>query len=225
VNPGRILADEAAVSDTSIDTRVQRMAAKLRTAARGGYEPFGVRGHQFRLNPPLSERQVSAFEGRHGVQLPPEYRAFITRVADGVAGPAYGMYPLEDALARERRGRVPDDFLRTPFPHADAYNPTGDPEVESLWEQVERGEVPESEGERRNLYQAAGTLALCHEGCGYLHLLVVTGPARGEMWIDGRCSDGGFAPLGVGFLDWYERWLDSTLAGGDGVWWMSYPTG
>ena len=34
-------------------------------------------------------------------------------------------------------------------------------------------------------------------------------------------SDQGFFPLGVGFSDWYERWLDSTLAGGDGVWWMS----
>jgi hypothetical protein len=51
----------------------------------------------------------------------------------------------------------------------------------------------------------------------------VTGPARGQMWMDGRCSDQGFFPLGVRFLDWYERWLDSTLAGGGGVWWMSGP--
>ena len=69
------------------------------------------------------------------------------------------------------------------------------------------------ERERRDLYQTAGTLVLCHEGCGYLHLLVVTGPARGQMWLDGRCSDQGFVPLGVGFLDWYERWLDEAMAG------------
>jgi hypothetical protein len=25
--------------------------------------------------------------------------------------------------------------------------------------------------------------------------------------------------LEVGFFDWYERWLDSTLAGCNGIWW------
>jgi hypothetical protein len=33
--------------------------------------------------------------------------------------------------------------------------------------------------------------------------------------------DGGYVPLEVGFLDWYERWLDNALAGGDGAWWMN----
>jgi hypothetical protein len=28
-------------------------------------------------------------------------------------------------------------------------------------------------------------------------------------------------PLYVGFLDWYEKWLDNALAGGNGIWWMS----
>ena len=69
----------------------------------------------------------------------------------------------------------------------------------------------------------AGTLVLCHEGCGYLHLLVVTGPTRGQMWLDAQCSDGGIVPLGVDFLDWYERWLDDTLAGGHGTWWLQSP--
>jgi hypothetical protein len=39
------------------------------------------------------------------------------------------------------------------------------------------------------------------------------------MWVDDRVNDQGLFPLEVGFFDWYERWLDSTLAGGDGVWW------
>jgi hypothetical protein len=65
----------------------------------------------------------------------------------------------------------------------------------------------------------AGTLVLCHEGCGILHLLVVTGPTRGQMWVDDRCNEQGLFPLEVGFFDWYERWLDSTQAGGNGVWW------
>jgi len=202
--------------DASVDARVERIATKLRSVVRGGFQPFGAEDHGFRLRSLLTERQVAAFEARHAIELPLEYRSFITRVADGGAGPAYGMYSLEEALTNPWRGPVPDDFLSTPFPHADAYNPYQHSEVESFWQRVESGEVSETEAERRDLYQTAGTLVLCYEGCGYLHFLVVTGPARGQMWLDGRCSDQGFFPLGVGFLDWYERWLDSTLAGGRG---------
>jgi hypothetical protein len=155
---------------------------------------------------------VAGFERRHAIELPPEYRAFITGVMNGGAGPAYGMYSLAEAVTKER-GRLPDDFLRTPFPHTDAYNPFEDEE-----DAEDEGDE-EDEGERSTLYQAAGTLVLCHEGCGILHLLVVTGPSRAQMWVDDRCNDQGLFPLGVGFLDWYERWLDSTLAGEDGVWW------
>src|SRR5206468_4072449 len=81
----------------------------------------------------------------------------------------------------EPRGRVPDDFLRTPFRHRRAYNPREDPKLASFWRRVEDGEIEEDESDRRYLYQAAGTLALCHEGCGILHVLAVTGPSRGQL--------------------------------------------
>jgi SMI1 / KNR4 family (SUKH-1) len=208
----------------AVHVRVNRIAAKLQAAAEGGFQPFGAQGHDFRLAPPLTESQLTAFERRHAVELPSEYREFVIEVGDGGAGPAYGMYSLEESLSKELRRSAPPDYLRTPFPHVNAYNPYKDLEVNAFWQAVESGEISEAEGERRSIYQTAGTLALCHEGCGYLHFLVVTGPARGQMWLDGRGSDQGFFPLGVSFLDWYERWLDSTLAGGDGVWWMTRPT-
>jgi hypothetical protein len=194
--------------NASIHARAERIAKKLRTAVRGKLQPFGVELHAFRRNRRLTEQQVTAFERRYAVKLPPEYRAFIIGVANGGAGPAYGMYALAEAVTAERE-QVPDDFLRTPFPHTDAYNPFEEDDEED----------DEDEGGGSYLYQAAGTLVLCHEGCGILHLLVVTGPCRGQMWVDDRCNDQGLFPLGVRFLDWYERWLDSTLAGGDGIWW------
>ena len=55
---------------------------------------------------------------------------------------------------------------------------------------------------------------------GYVHRLVVTGPAHGQMWLDARCGTGGYVPLGVSFLEWYERWLADVLAGGWGAWWL-----
>jgi hypothetical protein len=208
------------MSGAAVNARVERIALKLRAAVRGNFHPFGVELHGFRRKRRLTERQVAAFERRYAVELPPEYRAFIAGVANGGAGPAYGLYSLAEAVTEEPRGRVPDDFLSTPFRHRGAYNPCQDPKLASFWRRVESGEVEEDEADRRSLYQAAGTLVLCHEGCGILHVLVVTGPSRGQMWVDDRCNDQGLFPLGVAFFDWYERWLDSTLAGGDGIWWQ-----
>lgn len=211
------------MSAIDIDARIDRIAAKLASLIDGGFKPFGWEGHGMRLNPPLAEPGVAAFERMHGVELPAEYRAFITRVGDGGAGPAYGLSSLEAALVRERKIDVPAAFLRTPFPHTHAFNPEKDPAEQAFWALMDHGGISEDEADRHLLHETAGTLVLCDEGCGYLHLLVVTGADRGRMWMDARCSDGGFVPLGAGFLDWYERWLDGTLAGGRGTWWLESP--
>lgn len=208
------------MSGKSVFARVERIAEKLRTVRERGLEPFGLEGHRWESGPPLPEREVSAFEVRHGVRLPEGYRAFLTRIGDGGAGPAYGMYRLEQSLTVQRQD-VPEGFLRVPFmPTQPVLDPVKDPFWEDQWERVDRGELAEGELKQRLLMLEAGTLVLCHEGCGYLHLLVVTGPTRGEMWLDARCSDGGIVPLRVDFLEWYERWLDSLLAGGRGTWWL-----
>lgn len=207
------------MAGAAISARAGRVATKLRAAARGEFHPFGWETHGFRRGRRRTEQQVAAFERRHDVELPAEYRAFVTGVADGGAGPAYGLFSLAASVAAEPRGRVPDDFLRTPFRFRRAYNPLDDRKLASFWRRVEDGEIDEDEADRRHLEQGSGTLVLSHEGCGILHLLVVTGAARGQVWVDNRVSDQGLYPLGVGFLDWYERWLDDTLTGGDGLWW------
>ncbi|MFB8761128.1 hypothetical protein [Nocardiopsis alba] len=64
---------------------------------------------------------------------------------------------------------------------------------------------------------ADGAVCLSHEGCGHFHWLVVTGPERGNMWVDGFPAEGGFRPLGtsgerVGFADWYLGWVATSEA-------------
>jgi hypothetical protein len=200
--------------------RILGIADKLKAAVAKNVRPFGVEEHRFVLEPVLTEPQVAKFEARWRIELPPDYRAFITGVGNGGAGPAYGLFPLEKTLTYQRT-RVPDDFLLSPFPYLTSYNPYEDPKLSEYWQRAERGQVSNEEYEARQLKETTGSLALCHEGCGYLHLLIVSGPARGQMWLDATASDGGYVPLEVGFLEWYERWLDSALAGGDGIWWMS----
>jgi hypothetical protein len=193
----------------AVAARVERLALKLRTAARSRCQPFGADSHFFERKRRLTESQVAAFERRHGVKLPADFRAFLMHVANGGAGPGYGLYSLAESVTKGLCGPAPDDFLRTPFPLTEASNPEEDEEIDE----------DEDKAEHRALYQTAGTLVLSTEGCGILHLLVVKGRARGQMWVDDRGNGQGLYPLGVKFLDWYERWLDDTLAGGDGVWW------
>jgi hypothetical protein len=52
------------MADASMDGRLMQIAKKLQAAAEGGFGPFGVEGHGFRLRPPLAEEQVAAFEYR-----------------------------------------------------------------------------------------------------------------------------------------------------------------
>jgi hypothetical protein len=202
-----------------LDAALERIAEKLRQAQAAGAQPFGAEQHGMRLRPPLAPDNAAAAEARLGVALPEDYRAFVTRVGDGGAGPAYGMFSLDDALRRSGVDRVPE-LLRLPFRHVERYEPEEDEEWNAFWDRVVEGEVGEAEKREWPLWERRGALELCDEGCGYLHFLVVTGPARGTMWIDHRSSSAGFEPLRVTFLEWYERWLDDALRGGRGTWWI-----
>jgi hypothetical protein len=201
---------------------LERIAEKLRRAREMDAQPFGLESHGMRINPPLPVDDVAAVEARLGVMLPEEYRGFITRISDGGAGPAYGMFPLDKALRLSRLDRMPE-LLAHAFPHVDHYDPDKDPEVLDFYDRADAGEISEAEADARYHRLRGGTLELCDEGCGYTHFLVVTGPARGTMWIDSRAGDAGFIPLNATFLQWYERWLDDALAGGHGTWWLGPP--
>lgn len=205
--------------------KVSRISEKLaQVIKQKPNNAFGKEGHGFSCRKPLKVSDVEKFEAQYAVELPTGYRTFITQVANGGLGPAYGMFSLDDAL----RCRVtcspiddfPKDILKVPFKHTSPYNPDQDDTVISMFDRVETGDITEEEIDIYQLYLTSGTLTLCHEGCGYLHRLVVSGPTRGQMWLDGECSEQGYYPLGVSFLEWYENWLDDVIAGGPGTWWF-----
>ncbi|MEV5326383.1 hypothetical protein AB0K67_19720 [Nonomuraea sp. NPDC052634] len=65
-----------------------------------------------------------------------------------------------------------------------------------------------------DLRHSTGLLYLGDLGCARWASLVVSGPARGQMWGDHTADGGGFFPLvdddgrRMGFARWYRRWLD-----------------
>jgi hypothetical protein len=157
-------------------------------------ERFGADTHRYAFRPPLPEAEIRAFEERHGVQLPPEYRSFVAQVGDGPAGPGHGLMPLtvprpeaDDDWAVDdewREDRLPGR-LATPFPLKEPLPGRLGAATDEL---------------------TPGTLMLAEEGCGMYIRLIVSGPRAGEVWrIDPDW--GGFVPAAPGFRAWYTGWL------------------
>jgi len=173
------------------DAGVRARLAQL-AACDPEFKRFGAEHHRYVLGAPLAEESVAAFEERHAVRLPDAYRRFLTEVGDGGAGPYCGLLPLDrtDRCGEDAPQRLPDGFLATPFPH------------EQEWNDTELDDDAYFADER-----VAGSLQLCHMGCGHYLRLAVTGPTRGRLWLDTRAGDGGLS-LGPRFEDWYADWLN-----------------
>ncbi|WP_405720301.1 SMI1/KNR4 family protein [Streptomyces sp. NBC_00046] len=155
---------------------------------------FGARTHRYALAPRLPETEIRAFEESHGIDLPVEYRSFVSEVGNGPAGPGHGLMPLttprreageewaadneweEDRLQRRLAG---------PFPLTERLPGRIGVPTDAL---------------------TSGTLMLADEGCGIFIRLVLNGPHTGEIWrIDPDW--GGFVPVSSGFRTWYIDWL------------------
>ena len=90
-------------------------------------------------------------------------------------------------------------------------NPCG---MEDVWcdEDVDEGE------RRQVILRVPGALYICHYGCAIRFFLIVKGKCVGEVWRDSQTDDRGIMPecsadgRHLGFLDWYEKWLDEGIA-------------
>lgn len=182
---------------------------------------FGSGAHRYRFNPPYPEAELAQLERAHGFTLPDDYRAFITQLGNGGAGPSYGVIPFR---GNDREDYTAYDFLGTPFPYQDHYNPThilfNEDALEDLDEDSD--EYAEAVDAARTAYWQAftshGALYLCHHGCAARSLLVVSGPCRGQVWADDIADDGGYLPevdreagVRLTFTSWYMAWLDRSL--------------
>jgi hypothetical protein len=147
--------DQTLAPSFSVEAEIAELAALARRLVET--DPamlvFGSTTHQYHFGPTLSEAELVAFEARHGIQLPPDYRCFLAQVGNGAPGPDYGLLRLDDD------GRD----LTQPFPC------TGDFELRedlmTKWENL------------------PGLLCLCHHGCGHYSYLVVNGPAYGSVFV------------------------------------------
>jgi|GEM_PF-1673531 len=209
---------------SELDATIQRITKKLALVREtvNPAEIFGADEHEYALNDPLTEAEISEIERYCNVRLPDEYRAFLMSIGDGVnrvtetggAGPGYGLYSVK-TLDEVR------ECLEQPFPlNHSILGVVELDQTDDYWPTYK-------EASDRRRY---GTLPLAHYGCGIFAALVLRGEAYGTVWInDGACGDlahfadysryfeeslhGRPAPADGphSFTSWYEDWLDACL--------------
>jgi hypothetical protein len=100
-------------------------ALKRRDARR---QLFGGDSHDYALNPPLPAAEVEAFERKHSITLPDDYKYFLTQVGNGGAGPFHGVLPLGEWAFTDRLHKIDDPEWHIdgepgqPFQHTQAWN-------------------------------------------------------------------------------------------------------
>jgi HEAT repeat protein len=195
----------------SNSSRVSRILKKLMQVRERGLTCFGSEKHQFRLNPPISEADLGAFETRHSIQLPDDYRTFLREAGNGGAGPYYGILPLEqwDYFVGEVVDSLPESFLALPCP----LYPDMEGKADSWAERFKNCVSP---------YQ--GTLSLGDQGCTFATQLIVSGPFAGRVIYVDAAAAPPYIVWEVDFLAWYERWLDELLQGYE-INWFGYGPG
>ncbi|MBK8270722.1 MAG: hypothetical protein IPK83_21415 [Planctomycetes bacterium] len=63
-----------------------------------------------------------------------------------------------------------------------------------------------------------GAITICHQGCAYYALLIVTGAYRGFVVNINSDGSGALFSDHADFLSWYERWLDDRIEGRPDSW-------
>jgi hypothetical protein len=207
----------------------ERIAAAMRkletiSGIAGSESWFGAEKHKFRMRPPMPEAELAAFERKHGVVLPEDYREFLLLAGDGGAGPYYGIEPLSDwDHWFEEQEEIPG-FLASPCPLVDcaalkqAWNAAKVRDARLAKGVVYEGASPSHSWEpfleRDWLAWGRGTINLCDQGCTYSARLIVSGEARGRIvYLDAQLWYPPYFVQDLSFIDWYERWIETALGG------------
>lgn len=225
-----------AMSQSETIERLLRKLGSLRKADRkldlfGANKPFG---HQYKVKKATAS-DLADIASRAGRPLPEEYCAWLTHVGFG-AGPYYGLLSPEriplphDADTLSERSRAHGGDAAS----AATLTTNNIRDVAEKWRQA--GTLI---GLSISLDSDEGLLPIADEGCGAYSSIALSGELTGRMFgvspevMKPRSAWVGVWPEGVarhtvnelgepvfecaasghfGFFDWYEAWLDGSLA-------------
>ncbi len=149
------------------------------------------KGHK--SNAPATEEEIKAFEEKHGIELPSEYREYLLKIGNGGDGPPdFGIVPLgfvpEDVGMMSKKAWTALVRIKEPFPF-DGHTEMEwtDDNIDELWDQCISGNI---------LLGAGHWNVVWH--------LIITGSKRGEVWMSGEDD---WYPDAKSFSEWLDAWL------------------
>lgn len=175
---------------------------------------FGAENHQYDMAPVWTLDEIKTFEQKWKIELPEEYQAFLLGIGSGGTGPYYGLEKPENGIYLVMDYEDELNAISEPFPHVESWNW----DVDWYDDSKEEDEWAALEHEYYDPKWSAGMLRISDFGCGVSFNLIVKGLSYGEIWTDDRANSNGIYPdhdMGnterLGFLDWYELWLDRSI--------------
>jgi hypothetical protein len=208
-------------SQISLAERYREVAKRDRK-----FEIFGARKHKYRPKK-VSAGEIKEFELVIGCDLPEDYRKFLLRIGTGV-GPYYGLWSFDNI--RKELNSIYEDYQ-------DEYNVRARP-CDSFELEESAFLSESSEGKKAILIDApknpGGFLPICHQGCEYLNVMVLSGVLRGKVfgtsafastnaqWISATRPPGIVSPPRKyaqlpklpkcpTFSEWFAGWTDNAL--------------
>lgn len=175
---------------------------------------FGSNGHLYCLNTPLDEEALSAWEAKHSLSLPQDYRDYLTKLGNGFAGPGYGIPPFSLELFQPAWKKP---CLHAPE-HAEEFDHLAHAIAE--WYDMEEDEDGEEDDQEEALYDAwserfncDGVLALGTNGCEGINGLALNGSTRGfYLSLSSELEYYRSGELGIHnkpFTVWVTEWLET----------------
>ncbi len=174
---------------------------------------FGAVSHQYKMRPVLTEQELAVIESKTPYPLPAAFRAFISKIGNGGAGPDYGIiglylpvYSNDAGLIMRRQEYLP--VLFTP----DSTNEDWEAQCAALTASIseDRGLTDAFDLEIRMM---GGLMEIGEVGCGVSNYLVMHGEHQGRIVYNPHYLGKPVFDEQDNFLDWYEEWLDYILKG------------
>jgi hypothetical protein len=187
----------------SVYNQLNRVKQKLSLAREADEKNFQVLGsdrHQYKVNKPITKKEIDKFQQANKIQLPEEFYLFLTEIGNGGAGPYYGIYKLP--MDRSLFHLSQPCKLKTDM--------TDEEWGTLIYEDDEDADVEET--------IFTGMLSIGTQGCSYETMLVLNGPYRGRVVYVNFELGKPFFTYESHFLNWYERWLDEVIKGYEISW-------
>lgn len=177
---------------------------------------FGASAHRYQLNPPIEAELVRGAEEKYGFSLPEEYFWFLTEIADGGAGPDYGIGSFRDFLkvAPDPWARRFQEAYRHSLARPFAPWPMQPEEVGqyAICTKEAYDRHPDQyflfpKEDEEDLCDTDGFYILGTHGCQWDFGLITAGVRRGQVFDTD--NEGAYRFLAGSFDEFYQTWLDS----------------